>query len=177
MKRLVEPRFVNAEARVCQQAVAIEPLDVVSLERAAIAPDVDVVFLHRDDEHRAGDRSADRRGVEVGNARGRDVERPCLQRGNPFVHQLAAAIDEPRVFGAVLQRTARDLVVILLVGLAEVGGVCVGNRALAAHPVECCARVEAAGKCDADLFAGRNSLKDRRHVVEDYKESGKESGK
>ncbi len=83
----------------------------------------------------------------------------------PFVHELAAAVDEPRLFGAVLERAARDLVVVLFVGLAEVGGVGVRNRALAAHPVQGGARVEAAGKCDADFLAGGNALKNRRHVV------------
>ena len=56
---LIEPGLVDAQVRVGEQAVAVEPLDVVALERAAVAPDVDVVFLHRDDEHRAGDGAAD----------------------------------------------------------------------------------------------------------------------
>ena len=46
-ERLVEPRLVDAQARVGEEPVAIEPLDVVALERAAVPPDVDVVFLHR----------------------------------------------------------------------------------------------------------------------------------
>ena len=79
-ERLIEPRLVDPQVRVGEQAVAVEPLDVVALERAAVAPDVDVVFLHRGDEHRAGDGAADRRGVEVGDAGGGDVERAALQR-------------------------------------------------------------------------------------------------
>ena len=90
---------------------------------------------------------------------------PALQRGDPFVDQLPPAVDEPRFFGAVLQRAARNFVVVCFVGLAEIGGVGVGNRALAAHPVKRGARVEAAGKCDADFLAGGNTLKNRRHVV------------
>ncbi len=71
-----------------------------------------------------------------------------------------------RAFSApYCERAARDLVVVLLVGLTEIGGVRVGNRALAAHPVQGRARVEAAGKRDADLLAGGNTLKNRRHVV------------
>ena len=164
-ERLIEPRLVDAQARVREQAVAVEPLDVVALERAAVAPDVDVVFLHRDDEHRAGDGAADRRGVEVGHAGGRDVEGAALQRGEPFGHELAAAVDQARLFGAVLQRAARNVVVVGFVGLAEVRGVGVGDRALAPHPVKGGARVEPAGKRDADLLAGGNALKNGRHVV------------
>jgi hypothetical protein len=63
---LVEPGLVDFQIRIREQAVAIEPLDVVAFERAAVAPHVHVVFFHRDDEHRAGDRAADRRRVEVG---------------------------------------------------------------------------------------------------------------
>ena len=62
---LIEPRLVDAQRRIGEQPVAVEALDVVALEGAAVAPDVDVVFLHRDDEHRAGDGAAERRGVEV----------------------------------------------------------------------------------------------------------------
>ena len=137
-----------------EQPVAIEALDVVALEGAAVAPDVDVVFLHRDDEHRAGDGAAERRGVEVGHAGGGDVERAALQRGEPLGDELRAAIDQPRLLGAVLQRLARNLVVVGFVGLAEVRGVGVGDRALRAHPVERRAGVEAAGKRDADLLPG-----------------------
>ena len=128
-------------------------------ERAAVAPDVDVVFLHRDDEHRAGDGAAERRGVEVGHAGGGDVEGAALQRRDPFGDHLRAAVDEARLLGAVLQRLARDLVVVGFVGLAQVGGVGVGDRALRPHPVERRAGVETAGKRDADLLAGGKTLK------------------
>src|SRR4029453_2943251 len=36
---LVEPRLVDAQARVGEEPVAVEALDVVALERAAVAPD------------------------------------------------------------------------------------------------------------------------------------------
>jgi hypothetical protein len=120
---LVEPGLVDPQARIGQQAVAVEALDVVALVGAAVAPDVDAVLLHRRDQHRAGDGAAERRGVEVGDAAGRDVEGAGLDGGDAFVDQLRAAIDQPGFFGAVLQRLARDLVVVGLVGLAEVGGV------------------------------------------------------
>ncbi len=76
---LVEPRLVDLEVGVGEQPVAVEALDVVALEGGAVAPDVDVVFLHRRDEHRAGDARPMRRGVEVRDARGGDVERAGLR--------------------------------------------------------------------------------------------------
>ena len=130
-ERLIEPRLVDAQARVGEQSVAIEAFDVVALERAAVAPDVDVVFFHRADEHRAGDRAADRRGVEVGDAGGGDVEAAALQDREPFGDELRAAVDEAGLLGAVLQRAPGNLVVVGLVGLTEVGGVGVRDRALA----------------------------------------------
>ena len=129
-ERLIEPRLVDAQAGIRKQAVSIEPLDVVALERAAISPDVHVIFFHRDHQHGAGDRAADRRRVEVRNAGRRDVKSARLQRGNPLVDQLAPAIDEPRLFGAVLPRAPWNLVVILFVGLPQIRGVRVRNRAL-----------------------------------------------
>ena len=102
--------------------------------------------------------------LKYGHAGCRDVEGARLQRGDPFVDELPAAVDEPRLFGAVFERAARNVVVVRFVGLAEVGRVRVRNRALAAHPVEGRARVEAAGKRNADFLAGRNALQDRRHL-------------
>ena len=43
---VVEPGLVDLQVGVDEQAVAVEALDVVALEGAAVAPDVDVVFLH-----------------------------------------------------------------------------------------------------------------------------------
>ena len=160
---LIEPRLVDAQVGVGEQAVAVEPLDVVALERAAVAPDVDVVFLHGDDEHRAGDGAAERRRVEVGDAGRRDVKGAALQRREPFGDELGAAVDEPRLLGAVLQRPARDVVVVGLVGLSEVRGVRVRDRALCAHPVERGARVESARERDADLLAGGDALENIGH--------------
>ena len=86
---LVEPGLVDAQGRVGEQAVAVEALDVVALEGAAVAPDVDAVLLHRRDQHRAGDGAAERRGVEVGDAGGRDVEGAALQRRQALGRELA----------------------------------------------------------------------------------------
>src|SRR5690606_14093253 len=69
---LIEPRLVNSQVRVHQEAVPVETLDVVPLVGAAVTPNVDVVFLHRGNKHRASDGAADRRRVEVGDAGGSD---------------------------------------------------------------------------------------------------------
>ena len=148
---------------VGQQAVAVKTLDVIALVGAAVAPDMDIVFLHRRHQHGAGHGAAQRRGVEVGSASGRDMEGAGLQRGQAFGGELAAAVDQARQFGAVLHRLARNLFVVGLVGLAEVGGVGVGQGALLLHPVQCGAGIEPAGESDADFLAGGNVLKNGRH--------------
>ena len=165
----VEPRLVDLEVRIDQQAVAIEALDVVALEGRAVAPDVDVVFLHRGHQHGAGDRAADRRRVEVGDAGGGDVERAGLERGDAFANQRAAAVDEARLFGAVLERLARNLVVVGFVGLTEVGGVGVRQRALLLHPVKRGAGVQPAGEGDADLLADGQGFENYGHGDADLK--------
>ena len=154
----VEPGLVDLEVRVDEEAVAVEALDVVALEGGAVAPDVDAVFLHGGDEHGAGDGAADGRGVEVGDAGGGDVEGAGLQRGDAFADELLAAVDEAGFFGAVLEGLAGDGVVVGFVGLAEVGGVGVGERALLLHPVERGGGVEAAGEGDADALAERGGI-------------------
>src|SRR5262249_37575491 len=120
-------------------------------------------FLHRNDEHRAGDGAAKGRRVEVRDTCGRDVEGAALQGGEPLGDELAAAVDQPRLLGAVLERAPRNLVVVLLVGLPEIRRVCVRNRALLPHPVERGAGVESARERDADSLAGGQVLKDVSH--------------
>src|SRR5690606_21325374 len=94
------------------------------------------------DEHGAGDGAADGGRVEVGDAGGGDVGGAALECGNALGGQLAPAVDQPGEFGAVEQGLARNLLVVGLVGLAEVGGVGERNGALVAHPVERRTRVE-----------------------------------
>src|SRR5690606_24609717 len=127
---LVEPGLVDLQVRDGQQAVAVEALDVVALEGAAVATDVDVVFLHGGHQHRAGDGAADGSGVEVGDAGGRDVERARLQGGDAFGDQLRAAVDQAGLFGAVSHGLAGNLIVVGFVRLAEVGRVGVGDDAV-----------------------------------------------
>ena len=102
----VQPRLVDPQAGVGEQTVAVEPLDVVALEGRAVAPDVHVVGLHRPDQQGAGDRTAERRGVEVGPPGRADVERTAGQRGQALLDELAAAVHRAGELGAVLASPA-----------------------------------------------------------------------
>ncbi|MNT78587.1 hypothetical protein D3C72_2178350 [compost metagenome] len=93
------------------------------------------------------------------------MERARLQGGDAFGHELRAAVDQAGVFGAVGQGLAGDLVVVGLVGLAQVGGVGVGDGAVVAHPQERRAGVQAAGKGDADFLAGGQVREDSGHCL------------
>ena len=148
-----------------EQAVAVEALDVVALERAAVAPDVDVVFLHGDDEHRAGDGAADRRGVEVGDAGRRDVERAALQRREAFGHELARGSRSGARFSAPYCSARARESPRSRARRADRGWRCTrtGSAPFCAHPVQRRARVEAAGERDADALADGNLLKDVQH--------------
>jgi len=81
------------------------------------------------------------------------VEGSGLEGGNALADEGGAAVDEAGLFGAVLEGFAGDLVVVGFVGLAEVGGVGVGESALLLHPVERGAGVESAGEGDTDFLA------------------------
>src|SRR5205085_9934692 len=91
-------------------------------------------------------------GVEVGVAGGADMEGATLDRGDAFGDELRPAFDQPRFLGAIGERLARDLVIVFFVRLTKVGGIGIWNGALRAHPVHGGARVEPAGKRDADLL-------------------------
>src|SRR5262249_7115710 len=99
---------------------------------------------------------------EVRHAGRRDVKSAALKRREAFEDQLTPAIDEPRLLRAVELGASRDVVVVGLVRLSEVGGIRVRNRAALSHPVERRAGVESAGERDADLLAGRERLKNGR---------------
>ena len=62
------------------------------------------------------------------------MEGASLDGGNAFVDQLRAAIHQPGFFRAELERLARNLVVVGLVGLAEIGRIGKGAGALLLHP-------------------------------------------
>ena len=148
----VQPRLVDAQVRVGQQPVAVEPLDVVALERRAVAPDLDVVLEHRPHQQRAGDRPAQRGGVEVGPAARADMERPAGQRGQALLDQGRAAVDQPGDLGAVGLGPAGDRRDVGLVVLPDVSGVGARHRTLVAHPRDRDRGIEPAGESNADPF-------------------------
>ena len=77
--------------------------------------------------------------------------------------QLRLAVDEDRLLGADLFRTVGDARDVRLVGLAEVGGQRVGDRALLPDPRDRDGRVETAGKGDPDALADRQGREDAGH--------------
>ena len=77
---------------------------------------------------RSGDGATDGGGVEIGDAGSGDVKRAGLQRGDAFADKRPAAVDEAGLFSAVFEGLARNIVVVGLVGLAEIRRVGVGDR-------------------------------------------------
>src|SRR5690606_6645669 len=130
----VEPGLVDTKARVGEQAVAVEALDVVALVGRSVAPDVDAVFLHGAHEHGAGDSAAERGRVEVRLAAGADVERAALQGYEALFDQSGLRVDDARDLGAVLESAPGDRLDVVLIGLAEVTGIGAGDGSLVAHP-------------------------------------------
>ncbi len=69
-----------------------------------------------------------------------------------------------RAFSAPYSRALRGMAVVVgLVGLAEIGGVGVGDRAVALHPVEGGGGVEAAGEGYAYALVGGEGFEDYGH--------------
>ena len=93
------------------------------------------------------------------------MESAALDRGNSLRDELGPAIQQPRLVGAVGQRLARNILVVGLVRLAEIGGVGAGNGALGAHPVHGGAGVEAPGKGNTDAFADGKFLQNAGNHV------------
>ena len=149
----VQPRLVDPQARVGEQAVPVEPLDVVALEGGAVAPDLHVVLEHRPHQQRARDGPAERGGVEIGPTTRTDVESPAGQSGEPLLDQGGAAVDQPRGLRAVRGGAARHRGDVGLVVLADVGGIGARHGTLLAHPRDRYRGVETAGEGDADAFA------------------------
>ena len=165
----VEPGLVDPQVRVGEQAVPVEPLDVVALEGRPVAPDLHLVGVHGPHEQGAGDRPAEGRGVEVGPAPGADVERPARDGGQALLHERVPAVDEPRELGAVLPGAVGDRVDLGLVVLAEVGRVRAGDRALLPHPRDGDGGVETSGEGDADAFADGQGGQDLGHDARLYR--------
>ena len=165
----IQPRLVDAQVGVGEQAVAVEPLDVVALEGRAVAPDLDLVGVHGTHEQRAGDRPAQGSGVEVGLAAGADVERPARDGRQALLDERAAAVDQPGQLGAVLAGAVGDGVDLGLVVLTEVGRVRAGDRPLLAHPRDGHGGVETPGEGDADALADGQGGEDLGHDARLYR--------
>ncbi len=118
---VVEPRLVDPQARVREQAVAVEALDVVPLVGRAVAPDLDAVLAHLADEQRPRHRAAERRRVEVAAAGRLDVEGAALERGDALAGERLLAVDEERLLCAVQRGLAGNRRDVRLVVLAEIG--------------------------------------------------------
>ena len=163
-EQLIQPGLVNTQRWVGQEAIAVETLNVVALEGGAVAPDVDIIFLHGRHQHGACHRTTQWGRVEVGESAGRDMEGACLQSRNAFMGQLQAAIDQACLLGAVLHGFAGNGFVIGLVGLPQVG--CIGVRycAFELHPVQGCTGVQTSRESDTDFLTNRKVLKNGCHV-------------
>src|SRR5699024_9052519 len=94
----------------------------------------------------------------------RDVEGTARDRGEPFLDQRALAVHESGELGAVLARAAGDRRDVVLVVLAQVGGVGARHRPLLAHPRDGHRGVEAAGEGDPDTFTNREGSQYLGHV-------------
>ena len=163
-ERDVKPGLVDLEVRIGKEAVAVEALDVVALVGRPVAPDVDAVLAHGGDEHRARDRTPERRGVEVELAARGNVEGARLNGGDAFIHELSAAIDETGLLGAVFHGAAGNGLIVRFIRLSEVRRIGIGKRTLGLHPAQSAARIKTAREGNAHLLANRNALKNRlRH--------------
>ena len=91
------------------------------------------------------------------------MERAALQRGEALVHELAAAIDEPRELGAVDLRALGDVREVGLVVLAEIGRVRARDATALAHPGDRRRGVQAAREGDADPLAGGHAIQHSGH--------------
>ena len=160
---LVEPRLIDTQGRIDEQAIAVEALDIVALVGRAVAPNRDAVLAHRGNQHRARDRAAKWRRIEVRAAARADVEGATLQRHEPLAHQLGPAINEARSLGAILQRAAGNVIEIRLVVLAKVRGIGKRHATLVAHPRDRSRRIEPTRERNSDALADWERGEDGSH--------------
>src|SRR5439155_19478569 len=104
-------------------------------------------------------------GVELALARGLDVERAALERGEALARERVAAVDEHGLLGAVEPRARGDRADVGLVVLAEIGGERVGDRPVLAHPRQRAARVETRSEEHTSELQSRGHLVCRRPPV------------
>ncbi|CZU89875.1 Uncharacterised protein [Enterobacter cloacae] len=139
----VQPRLVDLQLGVGQQAITIETLDIVTFIGATVTPNVDAVFFHRRNQHGAGDRTAQRGGVEIGQAAGGVVERTTLNSRDTFSDQLLTAVNQARVLCSILFSATRNGIIVVLIRLTQVRSIGIRNRSLLAHPQQCSAGIQA----------------------------------
>ena len=152
---VVQPRLVDLQTRIGQQPVTVKSLDVIALVSTPIPPNLYLIALHGLNQHRAGDGSANGRGIEIRNPGRGDVECPALQSRKPFMDQLLSTIDQPCQLRPTLHGPLGDVVVIGFVGLTEIRGVTARNRSLGSHPIDRCTGVQSPRKGDPYAFADR----------------------
>jgi len=83
-----------------------------------------------------------------------------LERRDTLGGKSRATVDQASTFRAVASGAPGNVIVVGLVGLAEIRRVSVGNGAFASHPMQGRARIEATRKRYADLLADRHVLQD-----------------
>ncbi len=140
----VQPRLVDLQFGIGQQAITVKTFDVVAFIGATITPDVDAVVFHGGNQHSAGNRTAQRGSVEIGQAAGGIMESATLNGSNTFGNQLLTAVNQACVLCTVLHGTTRDRFIIVLIWLTQVRSICIRNRSLLAHPQQCSAGIQAA---------------------------------
>ena len=83
----IEPRFVNSQIRISEKSVAIEALNVVAFECAAVTPDVDTVMFHFANKQSACHCSSEWCRVEIGFASSCYMKRTALQRCEALLNE------------------------------------------------------------------------------------------
>ena len=160
----IKPRLVNAQGRVCHQTVTVEALNVIALVGGSVTPNVHAVFVHRTNQHGAGDSTTQRGGVEVGLARGANVESTTLQSNEAFLNEGSTAVNQPSNLSTVFEGAARNAVDVWFICLAEVGGVGARDSTLFAHPRNSNRGVETSREGDTNALTNRQRRKNLRHV-------------
>ncbi len=140
----IQPRFVNLQLGVGQQAITIETFDIVAFIGTAVTPDIHAIFFHGGNQHGARHGAAQRSGIEIGQAASGVMKSTALNRSDTFGYQLFAAVNQSCVLCAILHGTTRDRVIIFLIWLSQVRSICIRNRSLLAHPQQCSAGIQAA---------------------------------
>ncbi|CGW22455.1 Uncharacterised protein [Salmonella enterica subsp. enterica serovar Typhi] len=162
----IQPRFVNLQLGVGQQAVTIETFNIVAFIGAAVAPDIHAVFFHCGDQHRAGHGTAQRRGIEIGQSASRIMESAALNRCDPFCNQLLAAINQAGILCAILHCATRNGVIVILIRLSQIRSIGIWDSSFLSHPQQRGASVQTAGKSDTNTLTCWKMLKNRRHRIE-----------